>query len=259
MAGCASKLDRATEHYKQLIEEHEAWIGSEPMHFDGHFEAEGGWWVFTARCAPISLRYSNIIGDIVHNLRCVLDHLVCQLAVVNGGTVTHRHQFPIITDRERGPKMFDGAVTNNLVDVAPEHVETIRACQPFLAPEGATSALAVLSELSNRDKHRLINAVTLVAGPGVVNFGSNAAAGPLGEIRQRSTGTLANGDEFVRVKIEPVGPEPEVWILDARFNGEILLADLALPAISTMRSLAQQVARILDQFEPQSATSDQSA
>jgi hypothetical protein len=34
-----------------------------------HFEQETGWWIFTATCARISLRYSNIVGDCINNPR----------------------------------------------------------------------------------------------------------------------------------------------------------------------------------------------
>ncbi len=34
-------------------------------------------------------------GEIVYHLRTTLDHFICHLVSKNGGTPTHRHQFPI--------------------------------------------------------------------------------------------------------------------------------------------------------------------
>lgn len=60
----------------------------------------------------------------------------------------------------------------------------------------------------------------------------------------------ANGEEFARVHIVPVGPDHEVVVVKGHLPGEIVLVDWGLPAIPTLFGVAQQVARILDQFEP---------
>lgn len=141
---------------------------------------------------------------------------------------------------------------SRLSGVASEHVGIIRAAQPFTADAspGRPPALVVLNDLSNRDKHRIVNAVQLVAvGPQTINFGSNAVAGPIGEIKMAGGPGQRNGEEFARVHIEPVGPDPVVTITDGRLNGEIVFVDWGLPVGPTLNALARQVARILDQFE----------
>jgi hypothetical protein len=132
-------------------------------------------------------------------------------------------------------------------------VEIIRAAQPFTADASPAKphALTVLNDLSNRDKHRMINAVQLVVvGPQPIQFGSNADAGPIGEIRMAGGPVQRNGEEFARAHVEPVGPEPLVTILEGRLQGEIIFVEWGLPMGRTLAALARQVARILDQFEP---------
>ena len=140
--------------------------------------------------------------------------------------------------------------------VSADHGRIIQAAQPLDARSdgsGRPHALTVLNDLSNRDKHRLINAVTLVVGserPMPIVFGGNADDGPLGEIRMPAKDHHANGDEFARVHIDPVGPNPEVLVVKGHLPGQIVLVDWGVPAIPTLFSVAQQVARILDHFEP---------
>src|SRR5262245_29046488 len=44
---------------------------------------------------PKPVEWGLIAGDYLHNLRGVLDHLVCQVVVSQGGTPTKHHAFPI--------------------------------------------------------------------------------------------------------------------------------------------------------------------
>jgi hypothetical protein len=92
----------------------------------------------------------------------------------------------------------------------------------------------------------------LVAGserPWSVNFGSNADAGPIGEVRMRQGNWHRDGEELARVHITPIGPDPEVSIMRGRVPAEIVLVDWGLPVIPTLLGSAQQVARILDHVE----------
>ncbi len=103
-----------------------------------------------------------LVGDFLHNLRCVLDHLVWQLVLLNEQEPSYRHQFPI-TDK---PGAFAGA-TDSLRGVATEHQALIEQFQPYHVDGGNPSQhmLAVLRDLSNIDKHRFVHPV-LVIGDG---------------------------------------------------------------------------------------------
>ena len=97
--------------------------------------------------------WSVTIGEIVHNLRSALDHLVWQLVRDNGGQPSEANMFPIVSLANRDD--WERISKNKLKGVSDEMKERIKGIQPFavLAPYDVT-ALSKLSHLSNVDKHR---------------------------------------------------------------------------------------------------------
>lgn len=58
--------------------------------------------VFTGRVLhPPPLRLGVIVGDLVHNVRSALDHLVWQLVLANAQQPTRATQFPVCSKREQ--------------------------------------------------------------------------------------------------------------------------------------------------------------
>ncbi len=102
-----------------------------------------------------------IVGDFLHDLRCVLDHLVWQLVLLNGRKPNDRNHFPITNT----PDGFAKAAISSLRGVASEHRELIETFQPYHVGGGKPTehSLAVLRNLSNIDKHRFVHSVA-VAG-----------------------------------------------------------------------------------------------
>lgn len=104
------------------------------------------------------------IGEIVHNLRSALDHVIWELFVKNNGQsppIGSKNQFPIFKTKagfkERGETLFLKGIDNKAIDL-------IRSEQPFPVSEGGTgenikSPLWHLKELSDCDKHRTIHLV----------------------------------------------------------------------------------------------------
>jgi hypothetical protein len=96
-----------------------------------------------------------IVGEIVHNLRSALDHLVWELVIVETGKspVTNKTGFPVFVDQDgfngRGKDPF-------LKGVGIEPMAFIETTQPFATGERKDSPLWHLHELSNWDKHRSI-------------------------------------------------------------------------------------------------------
>jgi hypothetical protein len=75
LLGCRLKLQGAWRHRQALSVELETFLQR-------------------ADTEPSPLRLGVIVGDFLHNLRCVLDHLVWQLVLSNGQTPSVRNQFP---------------------------------------------------------------------------------------------------------------------------------------------------------------------
>lgn len=149
-----AKLDRAAEHLQRLENEVASFLGDYPPLVDGHYTAEmrDGVLGLAPHCQlkPLPHEIAVTAGDIVHNLRCILDNVAWQLSAAP----TRSTQFPI-TD---APKVVSGAI--ELPDVAggatPEARKLIASWQPW-APDGVLDRmheLRILRELSNHDKHR---------------------------------------------------------------------------------------------------------
>lgn len=103
------------------------------------------------------MRWGVMLGDCVHNLRSALDHLACQLTLFNGGTMADcaQTQFPIASKSEA---QFEAMANRRIPGLSSKHRAMVKRVQPYRSGEkAAVHPLAVLAELSNTDKHRVIN------------------------------------------------------------------------------------------------------
>jgi hypothetical protein len=146
-----------------LESELRAYLRSKPYRTPHEFDAKRGCYVFRLEVInPPPLRLSTIVGDLVHNTRSALDHLVWQLVLTNGGSPGHHTAFPIYTSqtnfvrnvlpnpKRRGESPLDG--------VSAEGHQMIDAMQPYHRSNQADlHPLAILSQADNIDKHRLLN------------------------------------------------------------------------------------------------------
>jgi hypothetical protein len=112
---------------------------------------------------PIPARISAIAGDILHNLRSSLDHFVTAL-VQQRESGEGRNAFPIYTSekaliedvRDRPKKRGPGPLHGIAVDS--DEWAFIERAQPYQRRDSPKAhPLAVLADLSNRDKHRILN------------------------------------------------------------------------------------------------------
>jgi hypothetical protein len=113
---------------------------------------ETGEIVFTfGQLIPCPDKVSVLAGEILHNLRCPLDYLVCGHVV---GDLTYSHAFPILDanngkSRRRMAKQLEGV---------PDPICTIiEGLQPYQFPPAKDHPLFLLQELNNLDKHKLLH------------------------------------------------------------------------------------------------------
>ncbi len=124
---------------------------------------------------PFPLRWSVIVGEIVHDLRSALDHAVYQLTLDYAGIAYERTQFPIITNptawdvrstksKHITPDNPSGYVPNCAVysirgvgSGVRDYIERLQPYPTNKAQSGAVRALSALHETWNQDKHRLIH------------------------------------------------------------------------------------------------------
>lgn len=160
LGGVVAKLNRAKAEFDVLRTEMGSFSDQDPEpHFSrGYFDTDTWEWIerFQVREAP-PLRWGVVLGECVHNLRSALDHLVCQLTLLDGGTMDDcaQTQFPIASKSEA---QFEQMANFRIPGLSKWHRAMVKRAQPYRAGDSAAKhPLSVLADLSNADKHRLIN------------------------------------------------------------------------------------------------------
>jgi len=175
--GCWAKVERAKEHRDSLdayIRETFAVEGNRPrvgMKFDRETEEHILYVNYMPDLEAFFTRVSVILGDTVHNLRSGLEHLAFQLALWNtDGNVRNERQvqFPIEDTEEAFNARCALGRGGWLAEVHPDHQAIIERSQPYHGIDQETMmmgldfhALAMLRDLSNMDKHRLLATVMI--------------------------------------------------------------------------------------------------
>jgi len=136
----------------------------------------GAFWEYTVHHdAVVDPMFPVVVGDYLFNLRSALDHI----AAANRLKKTARAPFPIFHDPIMNePAGGEPAVAKRLkryrdiwaevrANTFPDAFEIMDRAQPFNAGPGyepANTALAILNELQNRDKHASLAVVTTGIG-----------------------------------------------------------------------------------------------
>lgn len=157
------KLIRAEEHLQAFKSEVAQYLESQPYELKEDRDSDPGALLVTLRARNFPHgRWSVIIGDFVHNLRSALDHLAAQLVKAAGNDPIHdrrpKTQFPILTRRPNTPGGSPG-VAVIAGGVSPAAASLVDFLQPYQLRNPTQHPLALLAELSNRDKHQRMNVV----------------------------------------------------------------------------------------------------
>jgi hypothetical protein len=162
---CKERIEWARQYIDALRPLTRHLIEEEPDAFFYDLDPSSGWWTLRLKVKPVPSEIPFMIGDILHNLRSTLDHLVWQLTIANGKTPDSfpldkksnwaKTQFPM-TDTAGG---FAKSAESQLWGVSQQSRNYIDSFQPYktATQPGDVSLLRVLRELSNIDKHRLPN------------------------------------------------------------------------------------------------------
>lgn len=133
----------------------------------------------------LKLDFGVMVGDVVHNFRSALDHLIAQLAFANGKTPNMGHAFPLF---ERNPtrkpkrtaskKVRDAAHKERsewgkyVSGIHKDAIAILKTLQPYDGTYGTlTTDLLALHELWNRDKHRVLNLAAVEVVDSRTDFG----------------------------------------------------------------------------------------
>ena len=196
--GSTAKFTRAYEHFKAIQTIVETWSKITTYETVSEPDPERSGLVhcerYVARIAGPELPdVSALLGDCLHNFRCVLDHMIWFASVVNSGSPPpgpKRISFPV-SDRRESYK------DKGLHAVPPEIKEYVETLQPYHAGKDARShPLWVVSELDNVDKHRQLHVIRHVALKPEVRF-TSTSEGPWVETME--AGPVEDGTVLARL------------------------------------------------------------
>jgi hypothetical protein len=173
--GVRERVSWANDHFDALGTKVRKWVHRNLHSGNADFYPEAGIHVFRWEAPDPPLLWSVMCGNIVHNLRSALDHLVWQMVLANGiqapKTGSRGNAFPIkVTPPGKGETFASIYAKNGkLAGVHPDHIALIEEFQPYkVIPHGASAnehPLALLDELWQIDKHRHLHFTSFILPP----------------------------------------------------------------------------------------------
>lgn len=208
-ANCWLKIGRAEEHANTFYRELKTWVDGDPYVIRRKLNADGSRHslvVEDIKTEPTLDRWGLILGDCIHNLRSTLDNFVYALAIHETGQDPPADkkilQFPITDKPEDFPKQLWRLKSLSAhMQAAIERVQPYNRRHPSLPP-----LLALLRDLDDFDKHRLLNVVIFQVGEGEFSFRLPPGSGkPVVDFRKER---LERGAEMVWFTVSP--PQPDL-------------------------------------------------
>ncbi len=165
------------------------------------------------------------IGECLHNFRCALDYSIYELAWRDSQAEKHGTQFPICDSKSE----FDRRSDRWLDGVKAEHRTLIAGFQPYSAlnvgKNPKFASLAILRDLSNADKHRLLTTAVGYAA---------LSTGPMGVTTVAPFDALTGG--AVTIGFDPA--EYAAYVREVEATG----APAPNPEVDMKRDLALEIA-----------------
>jgi hypothetical protein len=229
--GIVLKLDRAHQQLDSLNNDIRTFHESKPYLVHPKYNPQTRLLTLTAHIQkPLPKHWGIQVGEIVHNLRSALDHLVWELVIHHTGSppTSNKTQFPIF-ETEKGYRDRSGP---NIAGVSPEAATLIESLQPFATGKDGDPRASIqrqplwlLHELSNFDKHRTLHLVD-VAIAGVDLKFSGLLPGIECTFTARRPGPVKDGTVFLSVRFGgtawPFSVPPDQVKMDGPIQTDIL-------------------------------------
>lgn len=147
LPGPKLKIKRAKQHIAELETALMAFHERRPYELVHEIDPKTGENVYRVHIKEaLPCELPTILGDIVHNLRAALDHLVCDLIRANRKQPKRGSGFPISGTR----KHLESNAIGKIDGVSPKAERFIKRLKPY---KGGNTPLWVLHELDALDKH----------------------------------------------------------------------------------------------------------
>lgn len=257
LQGVRLKLSRAQVHLRTLNRLAQRFLTKQVDRVTKEHEPKTKqhvWWLRNPD--PVDAQWSVLIGEVAHNLRCVLDYSANLISVFHGAdTANPDIQFPIYTDRGR----FESGVERRLPSVPGEKRAYIERLQPYNGGEGeepwATAPVWWLRCINNFDKHRRLTLTmysiresAIDLGPLIDAQGEAGDLAPPGAMHLNPAVTRIEGDTplFRADEHMNVGYQPS---FDIRF-GEAPAVVIGLPIFDVLEATYAEVAYFAETLLP---------
>lgn len=205
---------------------------------------------------PLDPALPLVVGDCVHNARSALDHLVFQLAILNGApsSAASKTSFPACLCANEFRKAVERRIAPFISNTALAEIEK---WQPY-APgnTGRHDVLYVLAQLDNIDKHRLLIVTASKFRP--VAFcltlpNGDQFAHEITHEEAREWKTTRDGAEMIRFDLSEVVTDPGginvklTTVASAQIERTGLICDGGVIQ-HTLEECIQHVTNIVDEF-----------
>ncbi len=164
LAGIRARFERAQALIRELELRIELFLEEQRSQIVESREGNRRVWTYTGATAIPPGEYAVRVGEIVHNLRSSLDHVVWQLVIGNGQEPGSRNAYPICATAGE----YDERRQSRLHGVHQGAQEIIRRNEPWW-PSDHGFELWSLHRMSNEDKHRHLPMIA-VRPVGLVNY-----------------------------------------------------------------------------------------
>lgn len=229
LAPIFAKIDRSLEHLKCLNEAAERFFdedidGIYRLHGDTNSQRTKHLFRIELLKELPTAEWGVIVGDAVHCLRTALDQLIYMLGI----DPDDNSAFPIC----RTEKEWVTRAPAALWSVPHPLIAAINRSQPYHRGNAANShPLAILSALSNTDKHKFIPLTALVPDEAEWNVSGTQGMASHGKVRLKTgrpleTGTVVAEMSFVS---DNSGLEPQVY-MDGHITFRIAFGKSGVPA-----------------------------
>lgn len=252
-----AKLQHAEGYLDAIKDEVQSWMNNDPYSVARQTNSDFTRYSLVLRVnkEPSLERWSLTVGDIVHNLRCALDHHIYAIAIHESGQNPppggNGLMFPICDSAAN----FRDQSKRRLSTLSSGVRAAIETIQPYNRPhETLPPLLAILRDFSNADKHRLLHLAYSAVSTGNIGF-----CGPSSSVGGKchfvaNTGELENGAEIAAFLFDRPTPDMQYDrnifdIIIALRHGKRNLSDPAFcersEFIALLRALTEEVKTVI--------------
>jgi hypothetical protein len=255
--GCWAKIERANENIQNLNSEISAFVHPDNYIIVRNVDHQTKTYTFSAFGQAIPLRFSVLVGEIIHHLQSSLDHLIWALVAARHQAPNFKVQFPICLTAEKFKSAVKGGIIKGIAGSAQDIIERV---QPYQNTDWRNVAsddpLAILHEFNNTDKHKLLAVVVSAAHiPMKLNFlNTTREETDISKIIPAEwSGRLLraepNGTEVLRIEFTKMNPKLHV---DADFSYQIAFEEFGTreiePVVPSLMHLRNATVKTIKLF-----------